>query len=235
MSKLITALGARRCQGGQVGSAASLEQPRRLAAGLWAVAAVLWALVWYHGIRSHGPTTANEMRLWLGLTWMDSAKLLAAPLAVVVLAINLQGRRAKFSRASLRVVWSVLQAAVCLQVIMLVTLLWAFPWGSYEQTFEALGPTVLAGPVYAGATLAATALAVPFAVALCRTGQLPVWAAPAFVIGMFTTFYPTPPTWIPALMWGLTAVGVAWSGKVRSSLRRARPAMDRGNRQQTDA
>lgn len=50
-------------------------------------AGLLWTLAWVHLMLAHGPTEVNEMRVVLGLTWIDSARLVAPSLALTGVAM----------------------------------------------------------------------------------------------------------------------------------------------------
>lgn len=67
---------------GSVGYAAMVVLART-AAGCALALALIWLAVWLHQSMAHGTTSVNEMRVVLGLTWMDAAK--APPFAVLLL------------------------------------------------------------------------------------------------------------------------------------------------------
>jgi hypothetical protein len=82
----------------------------------WASAGLLWALLWFHGTQTHGITATNEMRLWLGTTWMDSSKLLCLPFAAVGVGLYLLGRDARIGRL-VRWLWVLLLIVVAVQAV----------------------------------------------------------------------------------------------------------------------
>src|SRR5215207_2425728 len=66
----------------------------RLGAPASVVAGLLWLVVWFHQRQTHGSTSVNEQRIFLGLTWLDSAKFLVIPLILLLIAIvSLYGLR----------------------------------------------------------------------------------------------------------------------------------------------
>jgi hypothetical protein len=67
----------------------------------------------------------------------------------------------------------------------------------------------LSGPAQAIGSLIGTLLLVPVGIAIARAGRVPWWAVPAAMIGMLSTFFTTPPAWIPAVGWFLVSAGVA--------------------------
>jgi len=181
----------------------------------WGSAGVMWALVWFHGTQTHGVTAENEMRLWLGSTWMDSSKLLFLPFAAVAVGLYLLGQDARIGRVA-RWLWVLLLLVIAVQAVAVLVGYLPFPWGSYELTFEELEesdryPAVVSkgGIAQAIGSLIGTLLLVPVGIAMARAGRVPWWAVPAAVIGMLFTFFTTPASWIPAVGWFLVSAGVA--------------------------
>jgi hypothetical protein len=181
----------------------------------WGAAGVLWALVWFHGTQTHGFTAKNEMRLWLGTTWMDSSKLLCLPFAAVAVGLYLLGRDVRIGRVTrwLRVL---LLLVIAIQAVAVLVGNLPFPWGSYELTFEEVDESdrytavvSKAGIAQAMGSLIGTLLLIPVGIALVRAGRVPWWAVPAAVIGMLFTFFTTPASWVPAVCWFLVSAGAA--------------------------
>ncbi len=176
---------------------------------------MLWALIWFHGTQTHGFTAENEKRLWLGATWMDSSKLLCIPFAVVAVGLYLLGRSAHIGRVA-RSLWALLILVIAVQAVAVVVGYSPFPWGSYELTFEELRqsdryPAVVSmgGAAQAFGSLIGTLLFVPVSIALVRARRVPWWAVPAAAIGMLSTFFTSPASWVPAVGWLLVSAGVA--------------------------
>ena len=157
----------------------------------------------------------NEMRLWLGATWMDSSKLVCIPFVAVAVGLYLLGRDARIGRVS-RWLWVLLLLVIAVQAVAILVGLSPFPWGSYELTFEELEQSdrypawvSKGGAVQATGSLIGTLLFVPVGIALVRSQRVPWWAVPAAAIGMLFTFYTTPASWIPAVGWFLVSAGAA--------------------------
>jgi hypothetical protein len=145
---------------------------------------------------------------------MDSSKLLCLPFAAVGVGLYLLGRDARIGRL-VRWLWLLLLIVVAVQAVAVAVGNSAFPWGSYELTYEELTesgryPAVVAngGVVQAMGSLISTLLLVPVGITLVRSRRVPWWAVPAAAIGMLFTFFSTPPSWIPAAGWFLVSAGV---------------------------
>ena len=114
-------------------SASGSRTLHRWSAPACLVAGVLWLLVWSHQRTAHGRTTANEMRLVLGFTWMDSGKLLVVPLGLFFVAIV--GLYWSMSQPGLpgRIGFAVSAGSLLAVIAGTALQFWGFEWGSYEE------------------------------------------------------------------------------------------------------
>jgi hypothetical protein len=195
----------------------------RLGAAASLAAGVLWLLVWLHQREAHGTTEVNEERVVLGLTWLDSAKFLAAPLALLVPAFAALYRRRGHVGALGRAGFAATMAALGALVVATAVQYWSFPWGSYAVDYDA--PPRRVGEI--AQNLAALVFAVGlalFTVDLARARVMPPWAAPVLVLGGLATFWFSPAWWLPGVAWLLLA-WLLWSrrGRGHPATRTAEP------------
>jgi hypothetical protein len=165
-------------------------------------AAVLWMLQWSHALVTHGPTERDRMGIWLGMTWMDSASLLALAYLLLVPGVVLllrTARRDSSRRAPSVLGWlavgSLLLAAVATLVEFRV-----WEWGTYDGTFDGTtSPLWIAGPVRSIASAVVLTIALT---GLASMSPVPVWLVAVLAIGTVSTFFvggPLPP--VPGLAW----------------------------------
>lgn len=173
---------------------------------------VLWLLIWLHQRATHGPTATNEMRLLLGLTWMDSAKFLVIPALLLLLVIvSLAGRRERPGRLG-QVGGIVTGVSLVFLSLGIAMEFWPFPWGAYTVSFEEAALPQIGGLIQTLSSLVFTFGLLVFNIDLVRAKVLPIWAALVVVVGGLTTFFLTPASWLPGVAWLLLGI-VLWSRK----------------------
>lgn len=187
---------------------ASLPRPTLVAALASAAAGVLWLGVWWHQRLAHGPSSVNEENLALGLTWMDSGKLLLLPFGLLFVAIAALHRSTP--QPGRRVTVTFTATAISLAALMTGTVLqfWRFEWSSYEQRFDeaAIG---VGGSLQAMAAVALAVASSTFGIALAHRRVLSMWVVSALPIAALATFWLTPTSPVPGLAWIVLGAVVA--------------------------
>jgi hypothetical protein len=96
---------------------------------------LIWIVLWVHFIFTHGPSSFDNKRLLLGLTWIDTGKFVVVPL--MMFAYTLIGLRAiELHRLKRIASWANLGAitGLILSAVSVALLTWPVPFGQYPPS-----------------------------------------------------------------------------------------------------
>lgn len=182
------------------------DERRARWAGVAAQAAgLLWVLQWAHVLVTHGPGEHDGRGMWLGLTWMDSAKFLAAAYLLLIPAVRYIASRPAVARRRWAMVFGRLTvAALVVAATATAVEFRVWEWQTYAGTFNGRSSVLwVAGPIRS--ITSAVVLSVGFAafgVVGARARVLPFWLPPLLVVAALSTVFiggPIPP--LAGLVW----------------------------------
>ena len=179
-----------------------MSRGRHVASVASVLGGILWIVAWIHLLMAHGTTEVNEARIVLGLTWLDSGRLIAPSLALVGIAIAdlAWGTR----RDSVRSTAIVALVGLTVATVGIVLGFWTQPWGTYAGASRKTGVAAIGGSVVIVGSLLTAVGIVAFAGTAARARSLPGWLAVLVAVGALTAV-----PWLYEAPQGV-GFGVAW-------------------------
>jgi hypothetical protein len=169
-----------------------------LAAGL------LWVPAWVHLLMAHGTSQVNEQRLALGLTWLDSGRLIAPSLLLAAAAVWLLVRDSRHSGMRLTASVAIVGLAVASAGATLG--FWTQPVGTYFGASRESGAAAIGGLLaMLGSGITAVGL-VAMGIAAARVRLVSGWVAVLLPLAGLSTV-----PWLHESPWAI-GFGIAWIG-----------------------
>jgi hypothetical protein len=181
---------------------AFVRRGRNVAAIASVLAGLLWIVAWVHLRMAHGITEVNEERVVLGLTWLDSGRLIAPALAMVGIAVVALARGA--SREGMTRAAVVALAGLAISFAGIVLGFWTQPWGTYAGASRETGVAAIGGATVIVGSLAMAVGLIAFAVMAARARVLAGWVAVLIAVGALTSI-----PWLYEAAQGV-GFGIAW-------------------------
>ena len=170
-------------------------------------AALIWTLQWSHALVAHGPTSVNLKRLWLGLTWIDSAKFLTLSFLLLIPGVMWVSRRVRDPSRALRGLRSLVLVTLVLAAAGTALQFGLYEWGSYAEPNHPL--VDIGGITQAMSSLVLTLLIGVLATIVAMRNVMPWWLVPLLILGSLGTVFPGGPNFffgipmppLPSLVW----------------------------------